>query len=465
MFRQHAVLSTTHAAESQNVVTRKNASSQYQQSKERRRLNVCDPQQTLITKFYQLTSNIAHQVNTLASENQHLKMLIRDYQVQGAVRGENLHNQEKLDSSSTTEFLNEIWKIVEAKNRTRHGKIKQYDDQIKQFSTYLYIIAGKLAYETLSSNLSLPSVATIKKEIQSANDAIVEGEIRSISLKQFIVKRKLRLQVWLSEDATKIANKIECDSTTDQIIGLVLPMDAHGNPVPYTFLAKNVATMQQSLLDNPKADYVYTVMARSLDVNAPSFFLQLFGTDNKFTTGMVLKRWSHTERVLSSEEIEVLGWSSDGDTRCLRAMLIRSGLPCVASNAPRSWQEWFNAFFKPDMICVQDTHHITSKFRNRLYDHTAVIALGNYIVSKSHLQILIDNVSKDKHLLVPSDLRPYDKMNFKPVLKIMNPAVRSLLKEHVAASLGTSIYLGLMENIYKSYEDDNLEPLERVYKL
>ncbi len=373
---------------------------------------------------------------------------------------ENRDENERNNFKSTTEFLNKIWKVIETKSNTKHGQIKKYDEKLKQFSTYLYIIAGKLTYETLSSNLSLPSVATIKKEIQSSNDTIIEGELRADSLKSFLSKRNLCSKwQWLGEDGTKTVNKIEYDST-----GLVLPMDSHGNPISFSFVAENVEKLRQSLLNYPKSEYAYTVMSRSLDVNAPSFCLQLFGTDNRFTTGQVLRRWAYTERELESKEIKILGWSSDGDTRCLRAMLIRSGLPSLSTNVPSKWQEWFNAYFQPKLMCVQDTHHICSKLRNRLYDNTAVIMFGNYIASKSHLFILVETMTKDKHLLVASDLRPMDKMNFKPVLKIMNPIVRTHLKDQVAASLGTSIYLSLMENVYSSYLEEIL-PLERVYSL
>lgn len=465
---QHELLSTTHAANPKKVLysSPSTQTTRYQQLKQAKRENAFDSHQTLITNFYQLTTDIATKMDKLATENQHLRMMLQEYRV----RFKNLSNgtenkNEKYNFSSTNEFLNKIWEVVDTKSRTKQGHIKKYDEQLKQFSTYLYIITGALAYETLSANLSLPSLETVKKKIQSSNDTIIEGEIRADILKGFLTKRKLCPQIWLSEDATKIVNKIEYDSTTDQIIGLVLPIDQNGMPVKFSFRTENVAKLQHSLLNYTKAEYVYTVMARCLNVNTPSFCLSLFGTDNKFTTGQVLKRWSYTERVVGSEEIDILGWASDGDTRCLRAMLIRNGLPFNPRNVPNQWKEWFNAYFQPDIICVQDTHHICSKLKNRLYDNTAVIILGRYTASKSHLKILIDTISKDKHLLVPSDIRPLDKMNFKPVLKIMNPIVRSHLKEHVPASLGTSIYLGLMENIYKSYIDENLKPLERVYCL
>lgn len=353
-------------------------------------------------------------------------------------------------NSNSSEFVHKIFEIIDARNKTKNGHVAQYDARLKQFATYLYVIGGKLTYETLAANLFLPSAVTVKKEIQSSNAPIVEETVRAEELRAFPF-------------ATKIVNKIQYDSTTDQIVGLVLPMNPSGMPIPFWFLAENVSKMQHSLLNFPKSNDVYTVMSRPLNVNAPSFCLSLFGTDNKFKTSQVLKRWAVTESLCENKEVTILGWSSDGDTRCLRAMRIRSGLAYKPLNVPVKWEEWFNATYKPKLNCVQDTHHICNKMKIRLYDSTSVMIMGNYIALKSHLQILIDSVSKDKHLLVPSDIRPLDKMNFKPVEKIMNPIAN--LNESVAASLGTSIYLGLIENVYKSYMNEDLKPLERVYCL
>lgn len=394
-------------------------------------------------------------------ENETLKNILSQYRAQI----NNSTAEPSFSYNNTSKFVHKIFEIIKTKNKNPMGHIAEYDKELKQFATYLYAIGGKFTYETLVANLFLPSVSTVKKEIQSSNGPIIEGTLRVEALSAFLNKRKLPLKVWLSEDATKIVNKIEYDSTTDQIVGLVLPMDSSGIPIPFSFTAENVSKMQHSLLNYPKANDVYTVMSRSLNVNAPAFCLSLFGTDNKFTTGQVLKRWAVTEKACENENITPLGWSSDGDSRCLRAMRIRSGLVYNPLNVPVKWKEWFNATYMPKLNCVQDTHHICAKLKNRLYDSTAVMVMGKYIVSKSHLSILIDSVTKDKHLLVPSDIRPLDKMNFKPVVKIMDPIVRTNLKENVAASLGTSIYLGLIENVYKSYMDEDLKPLQRIYRL
>ncbi|KAJ6649437.1 hypothetical protein Bhyg_04672 [Pseudolycoriella hygida] len=385
-----------------------------------------------------LENDIAIQLDKLSTENEALKNILSQY------RSCEADNPATKELGSASEFVQQIFEVIDTKQKTAHSHIAKYDDRLKQFSTYLYCIGGKLTYETLAANLSLPSVATVKKEIQSFNAPIIEGKVRSKELGAFLIKRNLPMKVWLSEDSTKNVNKIEYDETTDQLVGLVLPMDSNGMPIPFSFSSESVFKMQHSLLNYPKAEYAYTVMSRSLNVNSPSFCLSLFGTDNKFNSGQVLKRWAVTESLCEKESISIFGWSSDGDSRCLQAMRVRSGLGYHPEN---------------------DTHHVCSKMKARLYDSTAVIIIGNFIASKNHLKILMDTVSKDKHLLVPSDIRPFDKMNFKPVLKIMNSIVRSHLKASVPASLGTSLYLGLMENVYKSYLDENLVPLERVYCL
>lgn len=427
-----------------------------------KRETLYDPSQTLITNYYKFVDNVSVQLDNLSLQNETLKKILGAYRIR--IENQSVKSSLMFNKSSS-QLIHKVFEIIDAKSKTKNGHIAKYDARLKQFATYLYVIGGKLTYETLAANLSLPSVATVKKEIQSSNGPIIEGRVRAAELRVFLTKRKLHSKVWLSEDATRIVNKIQYDPTTDQIVGLVLPMDHSGMPISFSFLAENVQKMQQSLLNFPKAENVYTVMSRSLNVNSPPFCLSLFGTDCKFKTSQVLKRWTATEGLCKDEEISIFGWSSDGDTRCLRAMRIRSGLAFNPSNVPVEWREWFNASYMPKLNCVQDTHHICNKMKSRLYDTTAVMFMGNYIVSKSHLQILIDTVSKDKHLLVPSDIRPLDKMNFKPVEKIMNPVVREHLNESVPASLGTSTYLSLIENVFKAYMDEKLKPLERVYSL
>lgn len=129
---------------------------------------------------------------------------------------------------------------------------------------------------------------------------------------------------------------------------------------------------------------------------------------------------------------------------------------------PPKWIHWFNSAYDPSFICRQDNHHICGILKNRLYNNTNLLVMGKHIVSKNHLQILINTVSKDKHLLVEGDINGVDKMAFKPVLKISSTIVRDALKMYVPGSDGTTMFLTLISNMYRSLSLPNIAPLDRV---
>lgn len=104
--------------------------------------------------------------------------------------------------------------------------------------------------------------------------------------------------VWLSEDATGILSKVEYDPKTNQMIGLVLPIDFDsGMPIPFSFMARNAEEIDSNM-QRTKSCSVYVIMAQPLVENAPPFMLQLFGTDNKFRSRDVLQRWKFTSAEL-----------------------------------------------------------------------------------------------------------------------------------------------------------------------
>lgn len=84
------------------------------------------------------------------------------------------------------------------------------------------------------------------------------------------------------------------DPKTNQIVGIVLPIDKQsGMPKSNSFLAKFVEDIQK-YIKKPIAVHVYVVLAQPLKENAPPFVLQTFGTDSKFTAKDVTRRWQHT---------------------------------------------------------------------------------------------------------------------------------------------------------------------------
>lgn len=124
---------------------------------------------------------------------------------------------------------------------------------------------------------------------------ILEGQIRAKELAEYLTKMNCSNNVWLSEDATVIKSNVTYDPKTNQLVGLVLPTDeTTGCPMAYKYMATNAECIKQHLM-HVKSSVVYVVMAQPIDEKIPPFVLQIFGSDNRFETTKVLKRWNHTK--------------------------------------------------------------------------------------------------------------------------------------------------------------------------
>lgn len=100
--------------------------------------------------------------------------------------------------------------------------------------------------------------------------------------------------VWLSEDATGIVSRVQFDVSTNQLVGLVLPInDMNGMPIPFSFPANSVEGIE-TFMKEESSKLVYVVMAQPLVENVPAFILQIYGTNNRFTADMVSKRHKFT---------------------------------------------------------------------------------------------------------------------------------------------------------------------------
>lgn len=162
--------------------------------------------------------------------------------------------------------------------------------------------------------------------------------------------------------------------------------------------------------------------------------------------------------LLNRFNINVVGTSSDGDNRLLKAMMnvMKFNL------TPGSNLDDFNGDF---LVCVQDTIHEGTKMRNRLLNPSILLNMGNEIVSIVHIKMLMEKVSKEIHGLVQSDIYPEDRQNFSSLEKLMEPRILDALKKNVADSDGTIMYLMLCKQITSSYLEENLDPVERIYRI
>ncbi|KAK4881467.1 hypothetical protein RN001_004786 [Aquatica leii] len=362
-------------------------------------------------------------------------------------------------------------------NAKRKKGGKRYESAITMFGVYLFLIGGRLLYETICANLkdALPSIATVKRHIYE-NFNMVEGHFRFKELKDFLLKRNYPLKIWISEDATAVIGKVEYDSFTNNIVGFPLPLDKEtGLPQQNFFPAINAKKISEMFENNKICKYAYIIVAQPMKENAPSFVLSVFGTDNTFTSDDILKRWKWMLKCAAENDIDILGFSSDGDSRLLKAMRIVTNIPTsiafndntsdnsLVTNDNQHKLNWFQINMETDKpIVVQDTVHIGTKLRTRLLKIKLQIIIGKYIASPAHLEELVERVSKDKHLLTNSHLKLDDKMNFEAVEKMCSAMVREQLEQHVPNSNGTIFYLKLLQMTLDAFLSKTLNVSERI---
>lgn len=141
-------------------------------------------------------------------------------------------------------------------------------------------------------------IAILENIISKHKEIINEGELRCKELARYLEKSNYPRAVFLSEDGSGVEEKIVHESRTNQLVGLVLPLNSTtGMPQLFTYKAKSAEEIKE-FMEKPQSNLVYVIMAQPLQKGAPAFILQLFGTNNKFTAADVSKRWQYTENEL-----------------------------------------------------------------------------------------------------------------------------------------------------------------------
>lgn len=124
----------------------------------------------------------------------------------------------------------------------------------------------------------------------------------------------------------------------------------------------------------------------------------------------------------------------------------------VLSNLSREQQQSF----------IQDTIHLGTKLRNRLLKYSILLPMGSQQVSVAYLKILLNEVGKEIHGLIWSDICTEDRQNYSSLEKIMQNRVLKALEKYVPESDATVKYLRFCKDITQSFLNVNLSPLERI---
>lgn len=95
-------------------------------------------------------------------------------------------------------------------NSSRPKQGFRYDNDLKRLAVYHRILSGPMGYKSLQLNLKgcFPSISTTNQYIHRSDHAIIEGELRTDELLVYLKERNLPMMVALSEDATRVQNRV-----------------------------------------------------------------------------------------------------------------------------------------------------------------------------------------------------------------------------------------------------------------
>lgn len=251
-----------------------------------------------------------------------------------------------------------------------------------------------------------------------------------------------------------------------------LPSINHFRTNSYHELERWFDELHRSKLIN--VHLIEPILSQSSDVHSRPYVLSAYGIDNKTKAVEVLQRWVYIYSQCKSRNIRVVGFSTDADSRYLKAMKLALGFfirtpninltnrenDSFDINMPQSWSFFFMRS-KQLFYCMQDGIHLATKIRNRLLSTTANMSMGNIEIKTDHLLALIRKHSKIDHNLVKSDIIPNDRQNFVSCLKISSSDVLALLNE--PETKATHIYLYLLNLVILTYVRTDTSPTDRIY--
>ncbi|XP_071635002.1 uncharacterized protein [Temnothorax longispinosus] len=235
-----------------------------------RRLEWLSKDQAKITSFFEI--------------KEHMQQILAENTEIGSTIIKSCKDNSNMENINMSNFLTVLMTSAQ-NNSSCSSNHNRFTDELIKFSLYLFIIGGKLTYETLESNLKnvLPSLSTLKRTLNE-NVTVQEGVLYMANLKMYLNARKLPLKVFISEDQTAVLKRIQYDPKSNKLVGFVLDKnDETGFPLTEKFIVNSAWDIQEAFQTGILSNNAYVFMAQPLEEKVPAFCLCIFGSDNKFT--------------------------------------------------------------------------------------------------------------------------------------------------------------------------------------
>ncbi|CAF3247872.1 unnamed protein product [Rotaria sp. Silwood2] len=351
-----------------------------------------------------------------------------------------------------------------------------YDDHIQQFALFLLILGGRNCYEFLRLNLpgALPHISNVESLMRNQETRIIECKFRFELLEEYSRSNNCNY-VFSSEDSTSSICRIDYDAQINSFVGLSSPL-IDGMPQSNFFRTDNFEQLKTWFENYNKSNFINLHILQSIVPSAPPFILSTYGSNNKATATDVLKRWLYIYNQCLAQGVHVIGFSTDGDPRYLRAMRLCSRFFAELPNLnllkyndnfhikiPEQWS-WFFMKEQQLLLFMQDPTHVATKFRNRLLSEVASLKMGDYSIDVQHLMNLIASKNKIEHNLIRCDVCPKDRQNFASCRRISSDIVLNLLNKNENCK-GTFVYLSLLRSIITGLIEKSTTIEERLYHI
>ncbi|CAM2719861.1 unnamed protein product [Rotaria socialis] len=322
------------------------------------------------------------------------------------------------------------------KNLNKSSNNYRYSKSVEEFAISLYILGSKITYEFVRLNLSpaLPSMQKLNKIIFNSDLKISEAQFLFDKLNEHLNGIGVTYAFGV-EDRTGIIQKINYDQRTNSFIGFSTPL-VNGIPVSKYYQTDSFETLESWFNSSDKASLLNIHMIQPLPLSNNSsipsaFLLSAYAVVNTYTSIDILRRWLFIFDNCLQRNIRIIGFSTDGDAKYLRAMRLASGF---FSSLP---------YFKLEE-------------RDAAFDLTAIVTKWPWFYLRED-----SGYSKLDHGLTLSDLNPKDRQNLKSCTKIVTNDVLSILAGN-SDTYGTYIYLYMLQNIISAYIDKSANIQQRL---
>ncbi|CAF1140203.1 unnamed protein product [Rotaria magnacalcarata] len=400
----------------------------------------------------------------------------------------NSHNNNNNDNSSSNNnssinnlFISSFIDTI-ANNIVKSKQGQCYDDSMKKFAILLYTFGGKLAYQLVRINIigALPSLSTLSRLMSNTDTIITEGRFRIMALKQYTDSLNAKFG-FCSEDCTGVIKKIKYDVTTNSFVGFVTKF-SNGIPIPEYYKTDSYEQLKAWFTNIKKSNLLNIFMFQPLPPpghsNTPSpFLMNAFGADGTGSAMEILYRWVHVFEYSLENQIRIIGFSTDGDNKYMRATRLMAGFfaslskflpyehPDVFQIKLKYGWPWFYLRKQQLFLFFQDPTHLVTKWRNRLLSRTADLHIGDEIISMDHIRSIVKNSKYTKldHGLTRSDLNPKDRQNYRSCVKLTSEDLSRILIEDENC-LGTHVYLQVLKMIIKAYIEKSTTIVKRKHK-